>query len=233
MKIIETDFNWNGKLTLRSKTRYIILHHSAGSTDVKSVHNQHKRQGYIGIGYHYFIDDDGNIYSGRADNTVGAHCIGYNNESIGICFNGNFEIKKTDDKQIKAGLWLVSYLKDKYFGLKIIRHSDAYKTLCPGKYFPFEVFENYDKGAEKMTAEEQGKFNNLVGVVSDLSNRVTLLQNKMVYNYVDNNMPPEAASVVKKLISKGFLKGNENGELGLTDSDLRHFIINDRAGLYD
>ena len=36
-----------------------------------------------------------------------------------------------------------------------------------------------------------------------------------------------------KLIDKGALKGNEKGELMLTDVMLRMFIANDRIGLYD
>ena len=32
---------------------------------------------------------------------------------------------------------------------------------------------------------------------------------------------------------KGFLKGDENGCLGLTDELLRVFVINDRAGVYE
>lgn len=57
--------------------------------------------------------------------------------------------------------------------------------------------------------------------------------NKMVYNYVDNNMPKWARPTIQKMMDKGLLKGDENGYLGLTDELLRVFVINDRAGLYD
>ncbi len=55
---------------------------------------------------------------------------------------------------------------------------------------------------------------------------------KMIYNYVDENMPDWAKPVVQKLIKKGALKGNEKGELMLTYEMLRMFEINDRMGLY-
>ena len=57
--------------------------------------------------------------------------------------------------------------------------------------------------------------------------------NKMVYNYVDSNMPKWARHTIQKMMDRGLLKGDENGCLGLTDELLRVFVINDRAGLYD
>ena len=59
------------------------------------------------------------------------------------------------------------------------------------------------------------------------------LNSKMIYNYVDDNMPEWARPTVQKMMDKGFLKGDENGCLGLTDELLRVFVINDRAGVYE
>ena len=67
----------------------------------------------------------------------------------------------------------------------------------------------------------------------ELDERVKELENPMIYNYVDENMPDWARPTVQKMMVKGLLQGNENGELGLTDEMLRIFVINDRAGLYD
>lgn len=56
---------------------------------------------------------------------------------------------------------------------------------------------------------------------------------EMIYNYVDDNMPAWARPTIQKLVDKGALKGNEKGELLLTDVMLRIFVANDRAGAYD
>ena len=92
---------------------------------------------------------------------------------------------------------------------------------------------------EAMTAEERAKFNELVNVVSDLriaidklGDRITKLENPMIYNYIDKNMPEWARPTIQKLVGKGILLGNRNGELGLTDNDLKQFVVNDRAGIY-
>jgi hypothetical protein len=45
-------------------------------------------RGWSDIGYHYVIDQDGTIESGRKEDVVGAHCEGHNAHSLGICLIG-------------------------------------------------------------------------------------------------------------------------------------------------
>ena len=52
------------------------------------------------------------------------------------------------------------------------------------------------------------------------------------YDYIDENMPEWAIPTITKLVDKGFLKGDEEGKLGLTEDLIRMFIVNDRAGIY-
>lgn len=76
-------------------------------------------------------------------------------------------------------------------------------------------------------------FNNLATRLEALDRRVNQLENPMIYNYIDHNLPEWARPTIQKLSAKGYLKGNDQGELGLTDEMLKLFVINDRAGLYD
>ena len=86
MNIIETNFNWNGGFTQRSSTSQIILHHADAITcTVEDIHRWHLNNGWTGIGYHYFVRKDGTIYRGRPENAIGAHALGANGNSIGIC----------------------------------------------------------------------------------------------------------------------------------------------------
>ena len=52
-----------------------------------------------------------------------------------------------------------------------------------------------------------------------------------VYNWTVE-VPDWARPTVQKLLDKGYLKGNDKGELELTYSMLKMIVINDRAGLY-
>ena len=137
MKIIESDLDFN-YMDTRSKTEQIILHHSGVTVlqSVETIHNYHKNtNGWSGIGYHFYVRKDGNIYRGRPENTVGAHCQGENYNSIGICFEGNFEKEKMSIEQVKAGHELVMYLLDKYSLVKgnVKKHNDFGSTVCPRK----------------------------------------------------------------------------------------------------
>lgn len=139
MKIIDTGLKF-AQLTKRSKTEEIVLHHAAGNGDVQSIHKMHKNvNGWAGIGYHFYVRKDGSIYKGRPLDTVGAHAYGSNSNSIGICFEGNFETEEMSIAQKASGAELVSWVMDRYPSIvRVTRHSAHNATACPGKYFPFE-----------------------------------------------------------------------------------------------
>lgn len=151
LKIIEQTYKWNGSLTKRAATKYIILHHRAGNGDVQSIHNTHLKNGWSGIGYHFYVRKDGSVYRGRPIDKVGAHCTGYNDKSVGICFEGNFESETMSATQKKVGQELISYLKNLYPSAEIKRHKDFNSTACPGKNFPLEAIK---KGETTMTVNE-------------------------------------------------------------------------------
>ena len=105
----------------------------------------------------------------------------------------------------------------------------------------FEIGRGWTEQKEDnaMTQQEREKFNalvkaveNLTHTVDKLADRIRTLENPMIYNYIDENMPLWARDTIQKLVDKGLLVGDENG-LHLTDNDLKQFVINDRAGLYD
>lgn len=55
---------------------------------------------------------------------------------------------------------------------------------------------------------------------------------KMVYNYIDENMPAWARDTVRKLADTKALRGDENGRLMLTDEMLRMLVVLDRCGVF-
>ena len=138
MNIIETNLKFNQKLSNREQTRYIILHHRAGNGDIMSIHTQHTNQNFGGVGYHYYVRKDGSIFRGRPERAIGAHCSNHNSNSVGICFEGNFETEIMCEDQKKAGAELVKYLKDIYKSATLVRHKDMKATACPGKNFPYD-----------------------------------------------------------------------------------------------
>ena len=62
MNIIKNDFTFKQMNKLNpNKVLLIVFHHRGGNGDVQSIHQQHLRQGWAGIGYHYYISKDGTV----------------------------------------------------------------------------------------------------------------------------------------------------------------------------
>ena len=154
MKITETNLQFKNALTKRSKTEKIATHHAAAKVcDAKTIHGWHLNNGWSGIGYHFVVRKNGTIERGRPIDKVGAHCTGHNSNTIGICFEGNFQKEKMSDVQLKAGQELIAYLLDLYNLKKsdVVRHKDLIATSCPGKNFPFAKMVS---GANKILSAE-------------------------------------------------------------------------------
>lgn len=81
------------------------------------------------IGYHFVIDTDGTVESGRKAGEIGAHVKGHNLHSVGICLVGGITKDKRNhgeytEKQWKALHRLLRELEAKYPEAKICGHRD-------------------------------------------------------------------------------------------------------------
>src|SRR3990167_1677841 len=86
--------------------KYLIIHHEAGNNGFDGVNEYHRQRwdfkselGYF-IGYQYYISKSGFITQGRKDTEEGAHCIGHNTDSIGICLEGNLNLERPTFSQL-------------------------------------------------------------------------------------------------------------------------------------
>ena len=106
-----------------STPKYIIIHHS-GSDYVRpqfnGVNEWHKQQGYplstlnYHCGYHYFLETDAFLIQARLENDDGAHTIGHNQDSIGICLAGDFNSGSPTVAQTIVLKNLLIKLQEKY-----------------------------------------------------------------------------------------------------------------------
>lgn len=207
MNIIEKTYNWCGGLTKRTSTKYIILHHRAGNGDVESIHSTHLSNGWAGIGYHFYVRKDGVVYRGRPVEMIGAHTTNYNSESVGVCFEGNFESERTmSDAQINAGRELVAYLKQIYPNAQIKQHKAFQNTACPGKSFPF----NDIKKGEISAKSELTTVNDIVW---ELNHR-GIITNKNLW--LTKCVGKSNAYWLAYKIANHTINFNDNGTLGLT-----------------
>lgn len=190
--------NFRSKLTPLKKVDMIVLHHMAHKTaGIYDVHHWHKNKTYTnsagkasywsGIGYNYFITFDGIIYEARGLH-VGAHTSGYNNRSIGIGFQGDFQQQQMSDAQLKAGAALCAKLLKDYSlaPQDIKKHNDLAATGCPGKNFRFaELKELLNPGKNSFPAENDVIYTVQVGAFKNKANAEKLREQLVGQGYTD------------------------------------------------
>jgi len=92
----------------------IVIHCTAidnPKQTISAIKAYHLGKGWKDIGYHYLIDFSGEIWKGRGETDVGAHCLGQNQNSIGICLFGNTDFKA---EQFDSLADLVRNIKRRY-----------------------------------------------------------------------------------------------------------------------
>lgn len=73
------------------------------------------------IGYHYVIQLDGTVVTGRHVDEPGAHVAGSNQKSIGICMIGT---DRFTHEQWESLAGAVRLLRERYPGAKVVGHRD-------------------------------------------------------------------------------------------------------------
>jgi len=145
----------------------------------------------------------------------------------------------------------------------VLRHYDVTGKMCPEPFvrnevqwlnFKKKLSEEKKEGIEmlynkiedvqkwaKPTIQKMVHLGALQGnekgelTLTEAMLRIFVVIDRMInYSVKDiKDMPDWAKPTVQKLIDKGALKGNEKGELLLTETMLRLFLIHDNMGLYD
>lgn len=121
-------------MATQRKIDIVVIHESAsphrGDT-AADINDWHLENDWPGIGYHYVIDEHGEVEPGRPEYWTGAHVKGYNQDSLGICLigrDGNFT-----DEQWNALYRLCLELKRRHHGIQFYGHRDLdERKSCPG-----------------------------------------------------------------------------------------------------
>ena len=161
MNISQTAYRFTRPPRRRARTDTIVIHHSA-SPDVPGsrIHQWHLDRGWIGIGYHLLVHQDGTVETGRQLDTVGAHAgPSVNGRSVGVCVLGNFENETMKEVQYKALVELIRWLRVKYGRIEVTGHRDHMNTACPGRRFPWDRLIKEIDGpvAPSLTLEVNGR----------------------------------------------------------------------------
>ena len=119
----------------------LIIHCSATRPGMdigaKEIRNWHVNDnGWNDIGYHDVIRRDGTIEPGRDKAVAGAHCAGYNANSIGVCMVGGIDDQgkasaNFTDKQWKALERYVRAFRAQHPKATVHGHNEFSSKSCP------------------------------------------------------------------------------------------------------
>ena len=157
-----------------------VVHCSATREDCtlspEALDVMHRRRGFNGTGYHYYIRKDGTLYLTRSLERIGAHAKGFNAHSIGICYEGGLDCRgrpadTRTPEQCAALRLLVHQLLGKFPDCRVCGHRDLspdrngngeiepeeWIKVCPC----FDAEEEFKELVAEGTVETQSKLNYL------------------------------------------------------------------------
>jgi len=165
---------------IKHKRHTAVLHVSGTpmgiNYNIDMLRDYHVRvKGWSDIGYHYFIDEQGELFEARPLNRNGAHVKGHNRGTIGICVAGGLDKNKlpsdtmTGKQQFIVEALLLA-LKKGNPNMKVKGHRDyskdsnnngiiepfEYIKFCPG-YNAEERFAIFNKSLETILKRLDGK----------------------------------------------------------------------------
>jgi len=133
-----------------NKPTVVISHHAVSNSNhtVADVDDWHAARwpGFVStlgyhVGYHYVIELDGTVTQTRRHTEEGAHTIGMNTKSIGVCFMGNFDEHMPTPNQIEAWGKLYGDLRKEYPEIPTLPHRAYANKSCHGKLLPDNYFQ--------------------------------------------------------------------------------------------
>ncbi|MGW1028111.1 FG-GAP-like repeat-containing protein [Streptomyces sp. NPDC002577] len=109
--------DYDGTPSYGTEIKAAVVHHTGTDSDntiscadsrarLRTIQQEHFSRGYYDIGYNFLVDRCGQIFEGRSGGmdlpVVGAHDVGFNTNTVGISYLGNFETAKPTKAALQA-----------------------------------------------------------------------------------------------------------------------------------
>lgn len=118
----------------------IIVHCTATQAGrnfkIEDIDRWHRERGFNSIGYHYVIYLDGTVHTGRPVEKIGAHCLGHNKHSVGVCYVGGLDASgapadtRTDAQKTSLRAFIKD-LKRRFPSATVHGHREFAAKACP------------------------------------------------------------------------------------------------------
>ncbi len=206
--------------------KYIVIHYTANDGDADESNARYFQNQIVEASAHYFVDDNSTTQS-VPDNFVAWSVGGEKYPSCATTGGGKWYGTCTNNNSISVELCdVVRNGKNDFTEKTLANAAELVRSLMKKYNVPIEnVIRHFDvvgKVCPKPFVED-------VKAWEDFKERLVEAMEK-VYNTI-NELPKWAKPTIQKLIDKGYLSGISDG-LGLTETAVKVFVVNDRAGLY-
>ncbi|WLW52697.1 N-acetylmuramoyl-L-alanine amidase [Streptomyces sp. YU58] len=169
--------DYDGTPGYGTEIKAAVIHHTGTTSDnslscaesrarMRSIQQEHFSRGYYDIGYNFVVDRCGQIFEGRSGGmdlpVTGAHDVGFNTNTVGISYLGNYESAQPSRAALDAMARIVAW-KFGMYGIdptgkvtltsgvdagvdgnkiakgqsvtlpRVFGHRDTNATACPGK----------------------------------------------------------------------------------------------------
>ncbi|MGI5198593.1 FG-GAP-like repeat-containing protein [Streptomyces sp. CA-288835] len=120
--------DYNGTPEYGAEIKAAVIHHTGMDSDnkiscgqsrprMRTIQQEHFARNYFDLGYNFVVDKCGQIFEGRSGGmdlpVIGAHDVGFNTNTLGISYIGNYETAKPS----RAGLEAISRIVAWKFGM--------------------------------------------------------------------------------------------------------------------
>ncbi|MFF4273135.1 FG-GAP-like repeat-containing protein [Streptomyces sp. NPDC001536] len=116
--------DYDGTPGYGTEIKAAVIHHTGMDSDntlscadsrarLRSIQQEHFARGYYDIGYNFVVDKCGQIFEGRSGGmdlpVIGAHDVGFNTNTVGISYIGNYESAKPSKAALDAIARIVAW----------------------------------------------------------------------------------------------------------------------------
>ncbi len=103
---------------------------------MREIQRWHLERGWATVGYHFVVSPSGRVFRGRPVDRLGAHVLGHNVGTVGICLMGNFELERPTPAALESLTYTRRRLVPGGAKARLLGHRDhrGHETsACPGR----------------------------------------------------------------------------------------------------
>ncbi|MDE1865101.1 MAG: N-acetylmuramoyl-L-alanine amidase [Candidatus Micrarchaeota archaeon] len=129
-----------------NRPEFLVIHSTRSYPEFEELLALHRKRGFAGVGYHFFVSASMKVYQARPIDLEGAHALGFNRKSVGLCvYSKDGSIEK---EAIETSRRVISHIMERTGELEIIPHTSAQIIYLNQLLDKAGISERFDSGSD-------------------------------------------------------------------------------------